>query len=41
MPLLQDIHILARRVSDIIWNHTLREGNCVADSLAKKVRTSL
>ncbi|XP_025679132.1 uncharacterized protein [Arachis hypogaea] len=34
--LIDDIRILARRLQSVIWNHTLREGNMVADLLAKK-----
>ncbi|RYR04900.1 hypothetical protein Ahy_B06g084709 isoform B [Arachis hypogaea] len=35
-PLLEDINILASILQHVVWNHTLREANVVADSFAKK-----
>ncbi|RYQ82266.1 hypothetical protein Ahy_B10g100865 [Arachis hypogaea] len=35
-PLIQDIRIMAARLQHIIWLHSLREANSVADLLAKK-----
>ncbi|XP_029144365.2 putative ribonuclease H protein At1g65750 isoform X2 [Arachis hypogaea] len=35
-PLLEDINILSSRLQHVVWNHTLREANAVADSFAKK-----
>ncbi|MED6220272.1 hypothetical protein PIB30_043305 [Stylosanthes scabra] len=33
---VEDIKILVRRFNSVSWSHTLREGNHVADSLAKR-----
>ncbi|RYQ99686.1 hypothetical protein Ahy_B07g087663 [Arachis hypogaea] len=34
-PLVEDIKVLANRIPQILWRHTLREANSVADQHAK------